>query len=433
MYQSPAVRSSCTPSDTTSSSTRTSPSTDASSCTNSSSPYLDPCCNNDDDYEIETELLVAACAAQQDDDNLEDEDVHKRMKFSDNRILWEDNLVYMNRDQSSLDRIAKAQERRNKIDKKERKQKRKERKSKVEREEPKFYDFMADVRAKSRAQKQPSWTQEELSLWAEELGNATIAEPDMMEQRVKRLSERSVTVEPAKDPATSEAATPAISELADAIVKSITAETVTEPAVQTAKATVKPITAAPATQPVFRKAKGPTTVKPEPTQQQLPAQPIIPTPTPDGPSRCAIRPTPGKGLGVIATTNIPQGQAIITESPFLTVDHPPLTLEITSRLSRLPKKSQDLFHSFNPTLAPCHPNRLIDIVATNVIPLGGDVIEDLDDEVIAVDADGEVEDRCRSGLFETICRVNHSCAPNSQWTWFDAGHMGKFTQRVWTS
>jgi len=335
--------------------------------------------------------------------------------------------VYMNRDQSSLDRISKAQERRNKIDKMERKQKRKERKSKVEREEPKFYDFMADVRSKSRARKMPSWTQDELSLWAEELGNATIAEPDMMEG-VTRPSERPVTVEPARDSATSEAANPAISKLADAIVKSITTKTVTEPAVRTAEETSSSATVVSATQPIVRTAKAPTTVKPEPIKQELPVGSILTIPTPDRQSRCAIRPIPGKGLGVIATANILQGQAIVTESPFLTVDHPPLTLQITSRLSRLPKKAQDLFHSFNPTLAPGHSNRLIDIVATNVIPLGGDVIEDLDDEVIAVDADGEVEDRCRSGLFETICRVNHSCAPNSQWTWFDAGHMGKFRE-----
>jgi len=258
----------------------------------------------------------------------------------------------------------------------------------------------------------PSWTHEELSLWAEELGDTAEelgdtadAEPAMVEQGVEQLSERPGTVELVKDSARSEAANPAISELADAIVRSITAKTVTEPVVRT--------------------ADGPKSVKPESIKQQLPVEPILPTPTPDAPSRCAIRPIPGKGLGVIATTNLTQGQAIITESPFLTVDHPPHTLQVTSRLSSLSQRSRDLFHSFKPTLAPCHPNRLIDIVATNVIPLGGDVIEDLDDEVIAIDADGEVEDRCRSGLFETICRVNHSCAPNSQWTWFESGHMGK--------
>jgi hypothetical protein len=416
MYRSPA---SCTPSDTTSASTRTSPSTDASSCTTSSSPYPDPCFDNDNACELETELLVAACAAQQDDHYPEDEDIIKRMKFSDNRVLWEDNSVYMNRDQASLDRITKAQERRNKIDEKERRQKRKERKFKVGREEPKFYDFMADVRSTSRAQKMPSWTQDELSLWAAELGDTAIAEPEKLEHAEEPPSEETA---PCETPAN-----PAVSELADAIVRSITARTETEPAIQTEKTAVPPITAATSTEPVVRPVKGPRAVEPRQTKQEQPIEPILPTPTPDAPSRCAIRPIPGKGLGVIATTNLTQGQAIITESPFLTVDHPPHTLQITSRLSRLPQKSQDLFHSFKPTLAPHHPNRLVDIVATNVIPLGGDVIEDLDDDVIAIDADGEVEDRCRSGLFETICRVNHSCAPNSQWTWYESGNMGEST------
>jgi len=57
-------------------------------------------------------LLVAACAAQQDNHYPENEAINKRMKFSDNYVLWEDNSVYMNRDQSSLDRITKAQKRR---------------------------------------------------------------------------------------------------------------------------------------------------------------------------------------------------------------------------------------------------------------------------------------------------------------------------------
>jgi len=318
--------------------------------------------------------------------------------------------VYMDRDQSSLDRILKAQKRRTKIDEKERRQKRKERKAKAERQEPIFYDFMADVRSATRAQKMPSWTQDELSLWSYVLGDVAIAEPGMVERGVGRPPEGSTIVETAKNPAektaTSEAANPAISELADAIVKSITAATMTQsPRIQT--------------------AKGPTAVKPEPFKQQLPVDSITHTPVPNAQSRCDIRPIPGKGLGVIATTSILQGQAIITESPFLTVDHPPHTQQVMSRLSRLSQRSQDLFHSFKPTLAPYHPNRLIDIVATNVIPLGGDLIDDLDNEVIAIDADGEIEDRCRSGLFETICRVNHSCAPNAQWTWFESGSMGE--------
>lgn len=33
---------------------------------------------------------------------------------------------------------------------------------------------------------------------------------------------------------------------------------------------------------------------------------------------------------------------------------------------------------------------------------------------------GCVRERSFSGMFETICRVNHSCAPNTGWRWDDS-------------
>jgi hypothetical protein len=142
-------------------------------------------------------------------------------------------------------------------------------------------------------------------------------------------------------------------------------------------------------------------------------------------NRYEIRPIPAKGLGVVATTSILQGQAIITEFPFLTVDHPPNAQQVQSRLIRLPHHLQKLFHTFNPAHAAHHRNRLVDIVATNVIPLGDQPYIDLtrdddddDDYIIPLDANLEIEEKCQAGLFKTICRVNHSCSPNSRWTWF---------------
>jgi hypothetical protein len=142
--------------------------------------------------------------------------------------------------------------------------------------------------------------------------------------------------------------------------------------------------------------------------------------------RCEIRPIPDKGLGVLATRNIAQGEEIITEAPFLVVDHPPNIQQLTSRLSALPPSLQNLFLTFNPSLATFHMNRLVNIAATNVIPLGDEPLIGPDDDVVPLDADGELEQRCRAGLFRTICRVNHSCAPNSRWTWFDSGFMSKY-------
>jgi hypothetical protein len=152
-------------------------------------------------------------------------------------------------------------------------------------------------------------------------------------------------------------------------------------------------------------------------------------------NRCEIRPISKKGLGVVATTSISQGQAIITEIPFLIVDHPPNAQQVQSRLSRLPDHLQKLFHTFNPAHAAHHRNRLVDIVATNVIPLGDQPYIDLtrdddddvdDDYIIPLDANLEIEEKCQAGLFKTICRVNHSCSPNSRWTWFtESSTMGQ--------
>lgn len=421
MYRSPSIRSSYTPSNTASSSSRTTPSNDASSCFNSSSPcpesYLE------DDYELETQMLVAACAIQQDDHHPDDWDATKKLRFAENRMRWEDNTVYMDRDKAALDAVANAQKRSRKMDEREekREKKRKERKSTEKREIPKFYDFMADVQSRSRAQKMPSWTHDELNLWSEE--TAELANTSLV------MADPGMAAPPEAPITANSTALPAISEIAASIVRSITAETAPAPIQETTVAvealpTKKPKQGLP-TEPTIRTSEKPTLAGPGPTKQSRPTELSFPSSASDSPSRCAITPIIGKGLGVIATSNIIQGQAIITESPFLTVDHPPHILQVTSRLSQLPQASQDLFHTFTPTLAPHHLSRLVDIVATNVIPLGGDLIEDLDDEVVVVHADGEVEERIRSGLFETICRVNHSCAPNAQWTWFDSGRMSE--------
>jgi hypothetical protein len=345
MYRSPALSSPCSSYDTTSSGSRTTPSSDASSSAASTSPCPDPC-YEDIDYDVQNELLVAACAVQQNDNYDETRDTNDKMNSV--AVQWEDNQVYMEINRLSQAKIAKALKRRRQTDEAERRKEKKPKAVVEEKEKPKYYDFGADVRSRTRVQELPAWAREEKAFWSAETAVPT-----------------------------------------------------------------------PATQPTV------LSVKQEPQNEPIPAPP-----TPDAQSRCEIRPIPGKGFGVVATSNIAQGQAIITESPFLTVDHPPQTQQITSILTRLSQESQDLFHTFTPTLAPCHPNRLVDIVATNVIPLGGDLLEDVDDEIVPIDANGEVEDRCRSGLFKTICRVNHSCAPNARWTWFDSGVMSEYTSFV---
>jgi hypothetical protein len=132
------------------------------------------------------------------------------------------------------------------------------------------------------------------------------------------------------------------------------------------------------------------------------------------PSRFEIR------RGLIATTNIGQGEIIVREAPFLIVDHPPSAKQINNRVSALSATDRQLVYTFVPSLGKRYTSRLVDIIATNVIPLGGDPLIPVDDDITPLDQNGEPEHQHRSGLFKTICRVNHACLPNAQWTWLVA-------------
>jgi hypothetical protein len=117
-----------------------------------------------------------------------------------------------------------------------------------------------------------------------------------------------------------------------------------------------------------------------------------------------------QGMGLRATTIIEPGETIITERPFLVVDYPPPESSIYQAYRDLSEIERLIFHSFNGK-----PNtreskqKVTDIIANNVIPLGGA-------------EDGEPT---RSGMFQYICRINHSCVPNARWTWVsDTSSMG---------
>ena len=111
-----------------------------------------------------------------------------------------------------------------------------------------------------------------------------------------------------------------------------------------------------------------------------------------------------QGMGLRATTIIEPGDMIITERPFLVVDYPPPTSQIHQAYRDLSEVERLIFHSFHgkPNIRESH-QRIPDIIANNVIPLGGS-------------EDGEPT---RSGMFQYICRINHSCVPNARWTWLN--------------
>lgn len=124
-------------------------------------------------------------------------------------------------------------------------------------------------------------------------------------------------------------------------------------------------------------------------------------------SKCKIVPIPSKGLGVVLTVDIAAGETILSEAPFLVARVNDLEHRhgrVVSAYTDLEPATRQLFDSFHPKGAHTGDRadiaRLIDIWDTNAIPLGG------------ADRQAEV-----TGLFQTISRLNHSCAPDTVWRW----------------
>ncbi|VUC32635.1 unnamed protein product [Clonostachys rosea] len=119
---------------------------------------------------------------------------------------------------------------------------------------------------------------------------------------------------------------------------------------------------------------------------------------PDAPSMFEVKAIPLKGIGLVALQDIPQGTLIIQEKPLL-VAHPgaPDALEIllSSKLKKLDKPSQRQFLSLHNNFPGKHP--FGGIMRTNALPCG---------------SGSEI-----GAIYPTICRINHSCLPNSQNTW----------------
>lgn len=114
-----------------------------------------------------------------------------------------------------------------------------------------------------------------------------------------------------------------------------------------------------------------------------------------------IRDVPGKGKGLVARVQISVGTRILLEKPLLSVPPiPNLDAEafIESLLADLPEKEKQDFLSLQnnyPEMSPCRG-----IFKTNALPCGPD-------------------DTVHSAVYQTMCLINHSCAPNCQHTWND--------------
>ncbi|WWC65633.1 uncharacterized protein I303_108253 [Kwoniella dejecticola CBS 10117] len=104
------------------------------------------------------------------------------------------------------------------------------------------------------------------------------------------------------------------------------------------------------------------------------------------------------GRGLFATKDIPQGSLILKESPFMAFPSRSAFRvgafrEIYQDTSSAQKEKFDHLHERKDRLA--HKDRIVNKVMTNAIPIQDDL-----------------------GLFSTMAMINHCCAPNAGWTWY---------------
>ncbi|PMD21115.1 SET domain-containing protein [Hyaloscypha hepaticicola] len=115
----------------------------------------------------------------------------------------------------------------------------------------------------------------------------------------------------------------------------------------------------------------------------------------------SIAPIPGKGLGLIANQDIIPGTLILSEAPLLTtegvttIDLEVAESQLRKKLSSLPPSSQKAFMGLHNNYPDDKP--LSGIVRSNGYPMGP-----------GAEA---------GGVYETISRINHSCAPNVVQAW----------------
>jgi hypothetical protein len=112
---------------------------------------------------------------------------------------------------------------------------------------------------------------------------------------------------------------------------------------------------------------------------------------------------PGKGKGLVATTDIPRGTRILEESPVVTIpdelrDDERLKAHISQQVDSLnERKRQSLLSMHNVYPYSNIFEQCLGIIRTNALP---------------VEADG-----IGGGLFLEACRINHACDNNAQKNW----------------
>ncbi|KAG8868855.1 hypothetical protein FRB98_003180 [Tulasnella sp. 332] len=130
-----------------------------------------------------------------------------------------------------------------------------------------------------------------------------------------------------------------------------------------------------------------------------PAAPSLIAPLPTSeykPSDLTIKDTAHKGKGVFTSVAIPQGTCIISETPLVTFPDTFTPAEALAVVARCSEDDRQKFMAF--TYSPAYANQdpVFGIAKTNCVPMAS---------------------LRQAGLFETICRVNHDCRPNSEYFW----------------
>lgn len=127
--------------------------------------------------------------------------------------------------------------------------------------------------------------------------------------------------------------------------------------------------------------------------------------THDRRTRCkaSIRPTTGKGEGLFATSAIGPSGLVLSQAPFAEFEMPLTSAGVEQALHAIDDEGRDLFWSFGGIGQ--EEGKDVDIAESSMIPFEGEM---------------------RGGMFETICRINHSCSPNARWVWRpQEGKMGE--------
>lgn len=114
----------------------------------------------------------------------------------------------------------------------------------------------------------------------------------------------------------------------------------------------------------------------------------------------SIQDVPGKGVGLVATQNIPIGTRILSEEPIIRAledkpDSQTLRKYLRKQVDALTPEQRQVFLSMPNIYADDSASKYLGIIRTNSLPFG-------DDE---------------AGIFLDACRINHACDNNGQKCW----------------